>query len=260
MTELTFKDWKAKAAKLKFRNQCYIDGAFCDAVSGQKFDCVNPATGDVLTAVARGNADDINRAVTAARKAFNDGRWSGKTPTERKEVLLKLASLIRDNIPEFALLDTLDMGKLIKDSSTVDAPGSAHFFQWHAEAVDKLYDEIAPTGGRDLAMIRRVPLGVIGAVVPWNFPLDMATWKLAPALATGNSVVLKPAEQSPLSALFLAELASEAGLPDGVLNVVPGYGEDAGQALGRHEDVDCLVFTGSTALANCSSAMPAKAT
>lgn len=170
------------------------------------------------------------------------------TPAARKEVLLKLASLIRENIPEFALLDTLDMGKLVKDSSTVDAPGAAHFFQWHAEAIDKLYDEVAPTGGRDLAFIRRVPLGVVGAVVPWNFPLDMATWKLAPALATGNSVVLKPAEQSPLSALFLAELASQAGLPDGVLNVVPGFGEDAGQALGRHADVDCLVFTGSTAV------------
>lgn len=245
---MSFNDWKAKAAALKFRNQCFIDGAFCDALSGDKFETVNPATGEVLTVVARGNGDDIDRAVKSARQAFESGVWSGKTPSERKEVLLKLAALIRDNIPEFALLDTLDMGKLIKDSSTIDAPGSAHFFQWHAEAIDKLYDEIAPTGGRDIAMIRRVPLGVIGAVVPWNFPLDMATWKLAPALATGNSVVLKPAEQSPLSALFLAELAVEAGLPDGVLNVVPGYGEEAGQALGRHEDVDCLVFTGSTAV------------
>ncbi len=248
MTDLSYKDWKSKAAALKFRNQCFISGTFCDAISGAKFETLNPATGAVLTAVARGNGDDIDRAVKSARSAFDSGVWSGKTPSERKEVLLKLAALIRDNIPEFALLDTLDMGKLIKDSSTVDAPGSAHFFQWHAEAIDKLYDEIAPTGGRDIAMIRRVPLGVVGAVVPWNFPLDMATWKLAPALATGNSVVLKPAEQSPLSALFLAELAVEAGLPDGVLNVVPGYGQDAGQALGRHDDVDCLVFTGSTAV------------
>lgn len=248
MSDLTFADWKAKAAKLKFRNQCFVDGAFCDAISGQRFETINPATGEVLTDVARGGAADIDRAVQSARTAFEDKRWSGKTPSERKEVLLALAGLIRENIPEFALLDTLDMGKLVKDSSTVDAPGSAHFFQWHAEAIDKLYDEIAPTGGRDLAMVRRIPLGVVGAVVPWNFPLDMATWKLAPALATGNSVVLKPAEQSPLSALFLAELASQAGLPDGVLNVVPGYGEDAGQALGRHPDVDCLVFTGSTAV------------
>lgn len=246
MTDLSFNDWQTKAAALKFRNQCFISGGFCDALSGDRFDTINPATGEVITSVARGNGEDIDRAVKSARQAFESRVWSGKTPSARKEVLLNLAALIRGNIPEFALLDTLDMGKLIKDSSTVDAPGSAHFFQWHAEAIDKLYDEVAPTGGRDIAMIRRVPLGVIGAVVPWNFPLDMATWKLAPALATGNSVVLKPAEQSPLSALFLAELAVEAGLPDGVLNVVPGYGEDAGQALGRHDDVDCLVFTGST--------------
>ena len=157
-----------------------------------------------------------------------------------------LATQIRGNHEEYALLDTIDMGKPITETVTVDVPGSAPFLQWRAEAIDKIYDEIAPTGGRDIAMIRRMPLGVVGAVVPWNFPLDMAIWKLAPALAAGNSVVLKPAEQSPLSALRLAELATEAGLPDGVLNVVPGFGEEAGQALGRHEDVDCLVFTGST--------------
>lgn len=209
---------------------------------------MNPATAEVLTDVARGGVEDVDRAVAAARRTFDDGRWSRKTPGERKEVLLRLATLIGENVPELALLDSLDMGKLVKDAATVDAPGSAHFFQWHAEAIDKLYDEIAPTGGRNLAMIRRVPLGVIGAVVPWNFPLDMATWKLAPALVLGNSVVLKPAEQSPLSALRLAELAAEAGIPDGVLNVVPGFGVDAGQALGRHNDVDCLVFTGSTAV------------
>jgi gamma-glutamyl-gamma-aminobutyraldehyde dehydrogenase len=202
----------------------------------------------VLTEVSRGDANDIDRAVRAARRAFNDGRWSGKTPAERKDVLLKLAGLIRENVPELALLDTLDMGKLISDSSTIDAPGSAHFFQWHAEAIDKLFDEIAPTGGRDLALVRRIPLGVVGAVVPWNFPLDMATWKLAPSLAMGNSVVLKPAEQSPLSALRLAELASEAGLPDGVLNVVPGLGTESGKALGLHNDVDVIAFTGSTAV------------
>ena len=241
-------DWRARAQSLKFRNGVYIDGKFRDAAKGGRFETINPANAEVLTAVARATAEDIDAAVASARRAFNDGRWSGKSPSERKEVLLRLAALIRENVPELALLDTLDMGKPISDSTTIDAPGAAHFFQWHAEAIDKLYDEIAPTGGRNLAMIRRVPLGVIGAVVPWNFPLDMATWKLAPALATGNSVVLKPAEQSPLSALRLAELAAEAGLPDGVLNVVPGFGEDAGQALGRHADVDCLVFTGSTAI------------
>ncbi len=238
--------YTTRAAALTLRNQCWIDGQFSPASRGARFDCINPATGLVLTDVARGGAADIDRAVAAARRAFDDGRWSRQTPTARKEVLLKLAALLRENLEEFALLDTLDMGKPIAETVNVDVPGSAHLFQWHAEAIDKIYDEVAPTGGRDLALIRRVPLGVVGAVVPWNFPLDMATWKIAPALAAGNSVVLKPAEQSPLSALRLAELAAQAGLPDGVLNVVPGFGEDAGQALGRHPDVDCLVFTGST--------------
>ncbi len=242
----TLAEWRSRAASLRLRNGLYIDGGFRDAAKGGRFETVNPANAQVLTDVARATAEDIDAAVASARRAFDDGRWSGKSPAERKEVLLKLAALIRENVPELALLDTLDMGKPISDSTTIDAPGSAHFFQWHAEAIDKLYDEIAPAGAGNLAMIRRVPLGVIGAVVPWNFPLDMATWKLAPALATGNSVVLKPAEQSPLSALMLAELASEAGLPDGVLNVVPGFGEDAGRALGLHPDVDALVFTGST--------------
>ena len=240
--------WAEKASELSFRNQCFIEGKFVSATSGNVFETINPATGETLAAVARGSSEDIDRAVVAARRAFNDRRWCGKSPSERKEILLRLAALIREHIPELALLDTLDMGKPIRDSSTIDAPGSAHFFQWHAEAIDKLYDEIAPTGGRDLALVRRVPLGIVGAVVPWNFPLDMATWKLAPALALGNSVVLKPAEQSPLSALRLAELASEAGVPDGVLNVVPGYGPEAGKALGLHNDVDCIAFTGSTAI------------
>ncbi|MEP3440995.1 MAG: aldehyde dehydrogenase [Sulfitobacter sp.] len=243
---LSHSEYKSTAEALKFRTDCWLDGAFVPSVSGETFASINPATGAALCDVAKGGAADIDRAVVSARAAFKDGRWSGKTPAERKAVLLKLADLIRENLTELALLDTLDMGKPISETVNVDVPGSAMFFQWHAEAIDKLYDEVAPTGGRDIAMIRRVPLGVVGAVVPWNFPLDMATWKLAPALATGNSVVLKPAEQSPLSALFLAELAKEAGLPDGVLNVVPGFGEDAGQALGRHNDVDCLVFTGST--------------
>lgn len=246
MTQFTHAEWKAQAAKLRLRDQLWIDGKPVSAADGRRFATVNPANGQTLAVVARGAAADIDRAVASARRAFADGRWSLRSPSDRKEVLLRLAALIRQNVPELALLDSLDMGKLITDASTIDAPGSAHFFQWHAEAIDKLYDEIAPTGDGNLAMIRRVPLGVIGAVVPWNFPLDMATWKLAPALATGNSVVLKPAEQSPLSALRLAELASEAGLPDGVLNVVTGYGEEAGEALGRHPDVDAIAFTGST--------------
>lgn len=248
MLDYTHEDWKTRAAGLTIKGQAFIDGKFVDAASGKTFDCINPATGAVLAQVAEGDEADINRAVAAGRVAFEDGRWSRMAPGDRKAVLLKLADLIRANLEEMALLDSLDMGKLVTDAATVDAPGSAHFFQWYAEAIDKVYDEVAPTGPGDLALVSRVPLGVVGAVTPWNFPLDMATWKGAAALAAGNSVVLKPAEQSPLSALRLAELAAEAGVPDGVFNVVPGFGTTAGKALGLHMDVDCLAFTGSTGI------------
>lgn len=247
MQDFTLHDWRAKAAALNIRHQAFIDGKFTDAISGKTFESLNPADGAILASVAECDAADVDLAVAAGRRAFDDGRWSRMAPGDRKAVLLKLADLIRANLEEMALLDCLDMGKPITDAMTVDAPGSAHFFQWYAEAIDKIYDEVAPTGPGDLALVRRVPLGVVGAVVPWNFPLDMATWKSAAALAAGNSVVLKPAEQSPLSALRLAELAAEAGVPDGVFNVVPGFGATAGRALGLHMDVDCLAFTGSTA-------------
>ncbi|CUH52081.1 aldehyde dehydrogenase [Shimia marina] len=248
MLDYTYEDWKSRADALSFRGQAFINGKFVDAASGKTFDSINPATGGVLTAVAECDEEDINRAVAAGRTAFEGGRWSRMAPGDRKAVMLKLADLIRDNLEEMALLDSLDMGKLVTDAATIDAPGSAHFFQWYAEAIDKVYDEVAPTGPGDLALVSRVPLGVVGAVTPWNFPLDMATWKAAAALAAGNSVVLKPAEQSPLSALRLAELAAEAGIPEGVFNVVPGFGVTAGKALGLHMDVDCLAFTGSTAI------------
>ncbi|WP_027256168.1 aldehyde dehydrogenase [Leisingera aquimarina] len=248
MLDYTHDDWKTRAAALSFRGQAFIDGRFTDAASGRTFASVNPATGAVLAQVAECDEEDVNRAVAAGRRAFQNGRWSRMAPGDRKAVLLRLADLIRANLGEMALLDSLDMGKLVTDAATVDAPGSAHFFQWYAEAIDKVYDEVAPTGPGDLALVSRVPLGVVGAVTPWNFPLDMATWKAAAALAAGNSVVLKPAEQSPLSALRLAELAAEAGVPDGVFNVVPGFGATAGRALGLHMDVDCLAFTGSTAI------------
>ncbi|MEX0279541.1 MAG: aldehyde dehydrogenase [Ruegeria sp.] len=248
MLDYTHEDWKSRAAGLSFRGQAFIDGKFTDAASGKTFDSINPATGSVLTQVAECDEEDINRAVAAGRTAFEDGRWSRMAPGDRKAVMLKLADLIRENLEEMALLDSLDMGKLVTDAAAIDAPGSAHFFQWYAEAIDKVYDEVAPTGPGDLALVSRVPLGVVGAVTPWNFPLDMATWKAAAALAAGNSVVLKPAEQSPLSALRLAELAAEAGIPDGVFNVVPGFGATAGRALGMHMGVDCLAFTGSTAI------------
>src|SRR3990170_7465045 len=243
---LSIDAWKSQAAGLAYRNQAFIDGKYVAAASGETFDCINPATGKVLTRVAACDNEDVDRAVRAARAAFEKGVWSRVAGAERKRVLLKFAALIDEHATELALLETLDMGKPIRDSSKIDIPLSAACIRWYAEAIDKVYDEIAPTGPEAISLIRREPLGVVGAVVPWNFPLLMASWKIGPALATGNSMVLKPAEQSPLTALRIAELAAEAGIPAGVFNVVPGFGETAGQALGRHMDVDCIAFTGST--------------
>ena len=240
------EEWKTIADGLDLRTRAFIDGEFVDAISGHTFERVNPATGEVLTRVAEGDAEDVDRAVRTARGAFERGEWSEAEPADRKRILLRLADLIREHGEELALLDSLDMGKPVEEALGVDVPGAASVFQWYAEAADKLYDEIAPTGGDDLALVTREPLGVVGAVVPWNYPLDLASWKLAPALVAGNSVVLKPAEQSPLSAIRLAELADDAGLPRGVLNVVPGFGETAGRAIGLHPDIDCVAFTGST--------------
>jgi gamma-glutamyl-gamma-aminobutyraldehyde dehydrogenase/4-guanidinobutyraldehyde dehydrogenase/NAD-dependent aldehyde dehydrogenase len=231
---------------LSVRSQAFVDGAYVDAASGETFDCINPATGRAIASVAACDAEDIDRAVSGARAAFESGVWSRLAPKKRKRVLVRLAELIREHRDELALLETLDMGKPIRDSRAVDVPLAAECIAYYGEAIDKVYDEVAPTGPGDVVMLVREPLGVVGAVVPWNFPLLMASWKVGPALATGNSVVLKPAEQSPLTALRIAELAVEAGVPDGVLQVVPGFGETAGQALGRHMDVDLVAFTGST--------------
>lgn len=238
--------WQERAARLQFRHQAFIGGRFVDALSGKRFDCITPRDGSVLTQVAECDAADVDAAVAAARQAFESGVWRDAHPRQRRKVLLKLAQLMADNADELALLETLDMGKPISDSRKIDIPLSIRCVEYYAEAIDKIYDQVGPSGGDAMSLILREPLGVIGVVVPWNFPLMMAVWKLAPALATGNSVVLKPAEQSPLTALFLAELAVQAGLPAGVLNVVPGFGETAGQAIGRHMDVDMLAFTGST--------------
>ena len=239
-------DWESRVATLELPSAAYVGGAQVETAAAETFENFSPTTGDVLNQVASADAADVDRAVAVARASFDAGDWSHSAPSDRKKVLLRLAALIRDNADELALLECLDMGKPISDALAVDVPGAAGVWQWYAEAIDKIYDEVAPTGRGDLALVRREPLGVVGAVVPWNFPLDMAAWKCAPALAAGNSVVLKPAEQSPLSALRLAELATEAGVPDGVFNVLPGFGETAGQALGRHGDVDCIAFTGST--------------
>ncbi|CAN5125074.1 aldehyde dehydrogenase [soil metagenome] len=242
----TAEDWRELAEELEFRTQAYIDGRYVDAESGETFACINPATGQALAEIAATDAPDVDAAVAAARRAFDAGHWSRLPPVKRKRCLHKLAMLVREHREELALLETLDMGKPISDSLKVDVPAAANCLDWYAEAIDKVYGEVAPTGDNMLGLITREPVGVVGAIVPWNFPLLMAAWKLGPALATGNSVVLKPSEKSPLSAIRLAELASEAGLPEGVLNVLPGFGHTAGQAIALHEDVDCVAFTGST--------------
>lgn len=239
-------DWHERAAALTPRTQAFIDGRYVPAASGATFDCINPATGKRVAQVSSCDATDVEHAVASARRAFDAGHWSRRAPAARKKVLLRFAELIRKHREELALTETVDMGKPITDSLKIDIPAAANCIAWYAEAIDKVYDEIAPTSHESLALITREPAGVVGAIVPWNFPLLMASWKLGPALATGNSVVLKPSEKSPLTALRVAELAIEAGLPEGVLNVVPGFGYTAGEALAMHMDVDCVAFTGST--------------
>lgn len=238
--------WQSLARTQRLIATSSIDGRAHAALEGQTFAVINPATNALLAHVAACTDADVDLAVGVARSAFENGPWARMAPRERKGILLRLAELILAHREELALLDSLSMGKPVMDAYQVDVPGAAQVFAWYAESLDKLYDQVAPTGPGTLATITRVPLGVIAAVVPWNFPLDMAAWKVAPALAAGNSVILKPAEQSPFSALRLAELALEAGVPAGVLNVVTGLGEQAGRALGLHPDVDALAFTGST--------------
>ncbi len=240
------EEWQARTQGLSFKSQAFINGKYVDAADGNTFDCISPINGQVLAKVASCDEEDVNRAVKAARDAFERGVWADQPPAKRKHILLKFANLIRDHREELALLETLDMGKPITNAFGGDIPGVANCIQWYAETIDKVYDEIAPTPKDTLGLITREPLGVVAAVVPWNFPLLMMAWKCGPALAAGNSVVLKPAEQSPLTAIRVAELATQAGIPDGVFNVLPGMGETAGQALGRHMDVDMVAFTGST--------------
>ena len=238
--------YSQRRTQLKFATKAFVGGKFIDAASGKTFPTVSPIDGKVIAAIAECDAIDVDRAVAAARAAFEKGVWRNMAPAQRKAVMLKWADLIEKNAADLALTDTIDMGKPIGDALRIDLPASITCFRWYAEAIDKVYDEICPSDPGRVVLVRREPLGVVGAVVPWNFPLMMTAWKIAPAIIAGNSVVLKPAEQSPLSALRLAELAAEAGLPEGVLNVVPGYGPTAGQAIGRHKDVDCLAFTGSS--------------
>lgn len=239
-------NWHERAAALAIDGRALVDGQRVAGTSGETFEKRSPIDGRRLGDVVRGRAEDVDRAVAAARVAFDDRRWAGKAPAVRKKILQRFADGILGAKDELALLETLDMGKPIRWSLAVDVPATARCIAWYAEAVDKVYDEIAPTAENALALITREPMGVVGAIVPWNYPMIMAAWKLGPALAAGNSVVLKPSEKSPFTALRLAEIALEAGLPPGVFNVVPGYGGEAGEALALHPDVDAIGFTGST--------------
>lgn len=238
--------WQEKANNIAIETRLFINGEYSAAADNSVFATVDPTAQQTLAEVARGKKADVDRAVQAARGVFDRGDWSQASPAQRKAVQHKFADLMEAHREELALLETLDTGKPIRHSLRDDVPGAARAIRWYAEAIDKVYGEVAPTGGNELAMIVREPIGVIAAVVPWNFPLLLACWKLGPALASGNSVVLKPSEKSPLTALRLAGLAKQAGLPDGVFNVVSGFGHEAGQALAQHHDVEVITFTGST--------------
>ncbi len=248
MTDLlTTEEYKAIARGLSLPSGAFIDGSFRPAISRATFDTLNPATGEVLAKVAACDARDVDFAVTKARDAFADGRWSRLHPRDRKDVLIRLAKLIRRNARELAVMESLDSGKTIFDCETVDLPETINCLTWHAELIDKIYDQVSPASDNHIAMIVREPVGVVGLVLPWNFPLLMLAWKIGPALAAGCSIIVKPAEETPLTALRVAELAVEAGLPPGVFNVLPGTGTDVGEPIGRHMDIDAVSFTGSTA-------------
>ncbi|MBD9372754.1 aldehyde dehydrogenase [Rhizobium sp. ARZ01] len=238
--------WHTKAGSLKYRVNHFIDGAYVPSADGRTFPTINPATGQTIAEVARGSEVEVNRAVAVARKTFKSGAWSRMDPRARMAVLEKFSALVEANAEEFAILDSLDMGKPVMDMMNIDIPGSVTSLKFFAETIDKIEGAVTNTAANALHYILRQPLGVVGIIVPWNYPLMMAAWKLGPALATGNSVVLKPAEQSPLSAGLLAELFIEAGGPAGVLNAVHGLGEEVGKALALHNDVDKIGFTGST--------------
>lgn len=238
--------WHDRAAALRIDARAFVDGERVDARSGARFDCFSPVDGRKLAEAARCGTDDVDAAVASARAAFDDRRWAGKAPAERKKILVRFADLMLTHRDELALLETLDMGKPIRYSRSVDVQLAQNCIRWYGEAIDKLYDQVAPTADSSLALITREPVGVVVAIIPWNYPMLMAAWKIGPALAAGNSLVLKPSEKAPLSSLRLAELALEAGVPAGVFNVLPGFGDEAGRALGLHMDVDCIAFTGST--------------
>ncbi len=247
MADLLSKDqYAAIAADLQLRTKAFIDGEFRDAISGRTFVTTNPATGKQLAEVAACDVQDVDVAVAAAKRVFEDGSWAKLQPGERKHILLKFAQLLEDNAHELAVLESLDSGKPVSECQNVDVPETIHTIRWHAELIDKIYDNTAPTGNAAVTMVVREAIGVVGLVLPWNFPLLMLAWKIAPSLAAGCSIVVKPAKETTLSALRVAELAHQAGVPAGVFNLVPGGGREVGEAIGRHMDIPMVSFTGST--------------
>ena len=245
---LTHQDWQDRAARLDIATGLFIDGQSVAALAGETFDCVNPATGALLARMARGQAADVDRAVASGLAAWRDGRWAKQAPRARADVLLKWADLVEAHSEELALLETLDMGKPISDMFNIDLPEVLKTIRYFAECIDKIEGAVTHTDASALHTITHEPLGVVGAITPWNYPMLMAVWKLAPILAAGNCVVLKPAEQAPLTCTRLAQLFVDAGGPAGVFNVVNGMGAEAGKALALHMDVDKITFTGSTAV------------
>ncbi|MFV3306982.1 aldehyde dehydrogenase [Pseudomonas sp. NY15181] len=249
MGTLTRADWEARAKDLKIEGRAFVNGEYVAAVSGATFDCISPVDGRFLAKVASCDLADAERAVQVARATFESGVWSRMAPAQRKKVMIRFSELLLQNAEELALLETLDMGKPISDSLSIDVNSAANSLRWSGEAIDKIYDEVAATSHDQLGLVTREAVGVVAAIVPWNFPLLMTCWKLGPALSTGNSVILKPSEKSPLTGIRIAQLAIEAGIPKGVFNVLPGFGHTVGKALALHMDVDTLVFTGSTKIA-----------
>lgn len=243
---LSAAQYAALADSIVLPTQAFVDGGFRPALSGLTFETSNPATGKLLASIAACGTEDVDVAVANAKAAFEDGRWSRLSPTERKHVLLRFADLLEQHAHELAVMESLDSGKPIRECQNTDIPEAIHTVRWHAELIDKIYDHTAPVGSNALALVVREAIGVVGLVLPWNFPLLMLAWKIGPSLAAGCSIVVKPAKETTLTALRVAELAHQAGVPAGVFNVLPGGGREVGEPLGRHRDVSMVSFTGST--------------
>ncbi len=246
MSEKSLTDWQTTAAALSIEGRAFINGRCMDALSGETRPTNNPANSQRITDVAVCGIEDADQAVKKARAAFDSGIWSAMAPADRKMVLVRWAELIEQHTEELALLECLDVGKPISDTTSVDVPSAVRTIRWSGEAIDKVYDEISPTPANCLALVRRLPLGVVAAIVPWNFPLSTTAWKLAPSLATGNSVISETGVEHAADRPFALRTGNRGRLPDGVLQVLPGPGGSLGKHLAMHMDIDGLTFTGST--------------